>query len=83
MKDFSNAHLPKIINSIGLLFDIVGALLVWKFGLPKGFTESGHHIFEFMSVEPSAKSYKRWANVGIALLVLGFALQLTSNLIGW
>jgi len=26
--------LSKIVNSIGLGFDIIGALLIWKFGLP-------------------------------------------------
>jgi hypothetical protein len=34
-------YLPKIINSIGLACDIVGALLIWRYGLPEPINSSG------------------------------------------
>ncbi len=60
---------PKIISSVGLSFDIVGAFLIWKFGLQ-------------MSPNPDSWKFKegkdqtKW---GLGLLGVGFLLQLISN----
>jgi hypothetical protein len=34
-------NLPKIVNSIGLLCDIIGAIIVWKYGLPEPISKTG------------------------------------------
>jgi hypothetical protein len=33
--------LPNIINSLGLVLDIIGALLLWKFSLPTEISSTG------------------------------------------
>ena len=71
------------VNSIGLVFDIVGALLLWRYGLPEPISKTGaiHMIAEQsdQSEIDRAKRFDRWAHAGIALIVLGFLLQLISN----
>jgi hypothetical protein len=80
-------HTAKIINSLGLVCDIVGALLIWKFGLPETIDRSGAGFLQLEQIDEAqiikGRLYDRWARIGIAVLVLGFILQLASNLIGW
>ncbi len=75
--------LPNIINSFGLVLDIVGALLLWKFGLPAEISRSGTGTILLEGTDESeialAKKYDRWAKVGLICLAVGFALQLISN----
>jgi len=78
-------HLPKLVNSFGLICDVMGALLVWKYGLPEAISRTGAiHIIAEQSDDDEiskAKKFDRWARLGIGLLVLGFILQLASNFI--
>ena len=78
-------HLPKLVNSIGLICDVIGALLIWKYGLPEAISRSGAvHIIAEQSDDDEiakAKTFDRWARLGIALLIFGFILQLVSNFI--
>jgi len=71
------------INSFGLIFDIVGVLLIWKYGIPEPISKDGTVSIAFEGIDESekmkAKRYDRVSHVGIFLLVLGFALQLLSN----
>ena len=71
------------LNSLGLFFDISGAILIWKYGLPEILSRKGevHLILEQTdeSEKAKAKKYDFFSHVGIFLLVLGFALQLISN----
>ncbi len=71
------------VNSVGLLCDIVGTVLVWRFGLPQPLDRSGaiHLILEQADEAERAKAarYDRFAGVGIGLLLIGFSLQLASN----
>ena len=76
---------PKVINTLGLSLDIIGALLIWKYGLPTELPTSGH-VGKIMGipikgkVDPKQKKeYERMSTAGILLLILGFALQLISN----
>ena len=71
------------INSVGLFFDIVGAVLLWRYGLPEEISRSGA---SYLALETNDKTeatkanrYDRVAQWGMALLVLGFLLQLVSN----
>jgi hypothetical protein len=73
------------INSTGLVFDIVGALLLWKYGLPEAINRDGSIdlILEQTSDEEvtKAKHYDNMSKIALGLLILGFALQLLSNFI--
>jgi hypothetical protein len=72
-----------IINSIGLVLDIIGVLLIWRYGLPEAISRTGtvHLIMENVDVSEiaEAKRYDCIARCGIVLLVGGFFLQLISN----
>lgn len=78
-------HLPKLVNSAGLICDVAGALLIWKYGLPEAINRTGAiHIIAEQSDEDEitkATRYDFWARLGIGLLVFGFTLQLVSNFI--
>lgn len=72
-----------LINSAGLVADIIGAIMLWRFGLPEEFSRSGavHLIAEQPdeAERAKAKHYDVLAKVGIGLLIAGFSLQLASN----
>ncbi len=71
------------INDIGLLLDIIGAVLLFKFGLPASIDRQGHiHIITEQVDEEEIKKgklYDIWGKFGLGLLILGFVLQLASN----
>jgi hypothetical protein len=71
------------INDVGLLLDIVGAVLLFKFGLPAAISREGHVHLVAEQVDEAeirrSNRYDRLGKVGLALLVDGFALQLISN----
>lgn len=72
-----------LLNDIGLVFDIAGALLLFKFGLPASVNREGHtfritEAVDYDEIE-KGKLYDRWGKIGLALLVAGFLLQLASN----
>lgn len=73
------------VNSIGLVFDILGAYLLWKFGLPAAISREGTVGLATETDDHAeaakAKQYDRLGNVGLILLVIGFVLQLVSNLL--
>ena len=70
--------------AIGLAMDIVGVLLLWRFGLPPNVSRGGT---SYLILEQSdeaearkAKVYDHVAHVAITLIVLGFILQLIATL---
>jgi hypothetical protein len=69
---------------IGLMLDIVGVLLLWKFGLPESIDRSGAVYLVSEEVDQTevakAKLYDRLGRLGIGLIATGFALQLVG---GW
>ncbi|GHN02370.1 hypothetical protein WSM22_38590 [Cytophagales bacterium WSM2-2] len=72
---------------IGLVFDIVGALLLFKYGLPSKVKEMGSAFGggpEADEEEKERLAYNRkieiMANTGLVLLILGFVLQFIANL---
>ncbi len=71
---------PKIIiNSFGLLCDIVGILIIWKYGLPIDLALKGFSSLTQESDNILKEKYKKWSKVGLGLIIFGFALQLASN----
>ena len=71
------------INSVGLVLDITGAILLWRYGLPEALSREGHIHMVLEQTDASeiakAKAYDRWAKVGLGSLVAGFIFQLISN----
>jgi hypothetical protein len=78
-------NLSTCINSLGLLLDIVGAILIFKFGLPEPISREGyvHLILEQTDEQEKQKAlnYDRWSKLGLSSLILGFCLQLVSNFV--
>jgi len=74
------------LNSLGLILDIIGVVLLFKYGLPEEVSRKGTGALLLEGNDPSeiakAKSYDRTAQTALALLVTGFALQIISNHMG-
>jgi hypothetical protein len=71
-----------LVNSIGLVCDIIGAVLIWRYGLPEPISRSGDVLLSLEIDETEkakAKQFDCIARFGIILLVSGFILQLVSN----
>jgi hypothetical protein len=81
--DFPPRNNSNVVNSIGLVCDIIGALLVWRYGLPEPIYRRGaiHLICEQSDKAEiaQAKWHNRLALFGIALVIFGFVIQLVSN----
>jgi len=71
--------------SVGLVLDIVGAILVWRCGLPPPIRRGGVSYLMFEQADEAMKEqaarYDRLAHLGVSLLVLGFSLQLVGGLL--
>ena len=73
---------PEIVSSVGLFFDAVGVILIWKFSLGWGIkikTEDGTAIQIPGGNRKKAPLYKILDYAGVVLLVIGFLLQIWSN----
>ena len=71
------------VNSAGLLCNIIGAALLWKFGLAPNVGPAGRRYLQTGIIEPgdaaAARRNRRFSTLGFVLLLIGFALQLLSN----
>ncbi len=74
---------PSIINIFGLLFDILGGILLFRYGLPEDVRRNGESYLLLESMDENemykAKKYNFYGKIGIASIFLGFVLQLMSN----
>lgn len=71
-----------ILNSIGLVCGIIGALSMFKYGIPSVLSKSGANVIADYGDPKSKKKAKRYnmlSKIGIITLCLGFLLQLISN----
>jgi hypothetical protein len=77
--------LSKIVNSVGLLCDIAGAIILWRYGLPEEFSKTGAVYLTTGDTDQGeaakARAYEWLARLGLGLLIFGFFLQLVSNFI--
>lgn len=66
--------------------DIIGVILLWRFGLPLEVRRDGHGTYLRPKADPAeiakGKRYDLIAKVAIALIVIGFGLQLWGTLAG-
>ncbi len=76
-------QLAPLLSSIGLSLDIVGAIIIFRFGLPQNIDRSGKIYRIISDVDESekmkARFYDRMSFFGIFLLVIGFLLQGLGN----
>lgn len=71
-----------ILNSIGLIFDIVGVILIFIFGISPSIDRSGSVSLSLGTDEKEkqkANVYDRYSRAGLILVVVGFTLQLIGN----
>lgn len=75
----------KWFGPFGLILDIIGAIFIFKFGLPKEISRSGGSYRISEEVNPNiiskTKKYDDLNKLGLIFLILGFALQLISSII--
>ena len=66
-------------NIFGLCLDIIGAVLIFRFGLPEALSREGHRFLllegEDKAEAEKARLYDFWGRVGLCLLIGGFATQ--------
>ena len=77
------------IGSLGLLVDIVGAILLFRYGLPNDVPINKtralppehfeRKLKETQQINPLYVRYKKRSRLGIGLLILGFAMQIVDN----
>ena len=75
----------RIVNVIGLLMDIIGVLLVSRYGLPSPEAWRGARfllVSRSAETEERAKVWDRISRGALRLIVAGFILQLVSALFG-
>ena len=67
------------LNIAGLLLDIVGVVLIFRFGLPSKIDPEGHIFVVAHEKDETeiklASTYLRWGRTGLCLLISGFLLQ--------
>ncbi len=74
-----------IVSSVGLILDIVGVILLFKYGLPADVREKGGTIIIFgggkrdEEAKREHRYYRRMSRIGLGCLMVGFSLQLASN----
>lgn len=72
-----------MINSIGLFLDIVGVVMLFKYGLPADVSKDGTVGLALQGTNHDEikkwKKYNFWSRVALALLIIGFLLQIISN----
>ena len=87
-----HAELPELINSGGILLDIIGVILLFIYGLPSRVAGPPFYGAEakvlkgdvyasegFKTGKAAYDRNRRIAFVGLALMIVGFGLQIYSN----
>ena len=72
-----------IVNSLGLVCDIIGAVLIWRYGLPEWIDREGATFIICEQTDETEKAkahhYDIISKFGVGALIFGFALQLVIN----
>lgn len=70
---------------VGLGLDIIGVILLYRYGLPSRYPEKGMSIRWPSGEDEASKKrerqrFRRLSDMGLALLVIGFVLQIVGTL---
>ena len=74
--------LPELVNTVGLSLDIVGVILLFLFGLPPKVSRGGGVPMEWSGTPEDSRKAKRYEMISwgaLAVIVLGFVLQIVST----
>jgi hypothetical protein len=78
-RNYMNILSGKNLLGLGLFLNFIGALLLWKFGLPKNVNRSGTRYRSVSDIDENeikkAKVYDKWATIAVILLIVGFVFQ--------
>ena len=81
--DYLIVHIKVIVNSLGLLFGIIGSFLIWRFGLPASIDRLGEEHLVSGSIDETevrkGKLFDFRSRIGFMFLLISFFLQLVSN----
>ena len=74
-----------LMNLVGLALDIIGVLLLFKYGLPSDLNKKGY-IFKVLEQVDNheVEKYKRYdkiSKIALTLLILGFLMQAFSTIL--
>lgn len=76
-----------LLNIIGLVFDLIGVIMLFKYGLPENIDKSGAVYFVTGSKDKDeiqkAKKYERLSYIALTCIIIGFSLQLAANFTPW
>lgn len=74
-----------LLNSIGLFLDIIGVIILWRFGLPETINRKGYSYMVREEIDEEqikrVKKYDKYSFVGLCILITGFVFQIVSNFI--
>ncbi|HEY5405688.1 MAG TPA: hypothetical protein VIJ92_01310 [Ginsengibacter sp.] len=77
---------PQILNCIGLTSDIIGVIMLFKYGLPSEINKDGYTgiIMEQEDEEQKVKwkKYNFFSYIALTLFIIGFVFQFSSNFFG-
>lgn len=76
---------PDALSSLGLSVDIADVILLFFFGLPADVRKDGGLLLMWCGGPEEARRYRRarvLSCLGLALLVVGFRLQIAGNHVG-
>jgi hypothetical protein len=74
---------PKVVSACGLAIELIGFLLIWKYGLPRSMPKV-HYIVESFGEYKAGEMdrienlYNKIAHVGLACVVGGVLIQVFS-----
>lgn len=75
-------HLPAsaMLSAIGVTANFIGGYLLWIYGIPNRVNRDGHMFFRTIQTDENeirrARFYDLMSNLGLALLIVGFFIQL-------
>ena len=71
----AQTFLSNSLNTLGLCLDVIGFLILWKYGLSRD-PEVGTSWGRDKKLE---SKYKNRSDIGLAIIIFGFLLQIASN----
>jgi hypothetical protein len=80
----SYTEVIKWLGPTGLILDIIGAIFIYKYGLPEEVSRTGSTNIVFTKVDTKeiekGKRFDKWSKIGFYLLIVGFLFQLISSI---